>query len=157
MQITAEIDHAFDGQAKFIYGILHKSAKINTVLGLEPEDLMQEFYFYYTKHRHKFDPSRSSRTRFTYWMVRSFLYSLRRRLGRHPALLQKDINIVEQSRLTLDRDETELVNSIQSQNKITIKTLAKRVKRPVAAVKEDVESIRQKVYRKRNKIVLVSN
>lgn len=157
MQITAEIDQAFDGQAKFIYGILNKSARINTVLGLDIDDLVQEFYFYYTKHRTKYNPERASRSKFTYWLVRSFLFSLRRKNGKGPQFLQKEADVFTSNCVLLDSGEQQLVDAVDHVGRLAIKTLAKRVGRSEIEVRKDVESIREKVLHKSNKIIVVRN
>jgi DNA-directed RNA polymerase specialized sigma24 family protein len=156
INVTPELDAAFDGNAKYAIKILAQAARNSAFLG-DTEELFQEFYLFYTRKRVKYDPSRGKPTTFMFQVARSFLFTKRRSSFTMPKLVQKEADVFGSS-VSLDADEQSLVDAaLEAQGRYTAKSLAKQVGRSEREVMRDLESIREKHTRAAGRRVVVRN
>lgn len=156
INVTPELDAAFDGNAKYAIKILAQAARNSAFLG-DTEELFQEFYIFYTRKRVKYDPSRGKPTTFMFQVARSFLFSKRRSSFTMPKLVQKEADVFKFG-VSLDADEQGLVDAaLGAQGRYTAKSLAEKVGRPLKEVVKDLESIREKHTRAAGRRVVVRN
>jgi len=161
IKITDEMDAALDGQARWMVSIVTKFTRKPINNWIDPEDFLADFIVFYIKHRHKFDDTRASRSRFVMVLARSFCnrYVTKRRLPTknllaeratyNEALTPTEHAFVEASSRFLKMGR----HSVESR----MDSLAKKMQISRTECRDMLDSIKDKVKKANNNLVIVHN